>query len=157
MSWCRILLRYLRPVPPEVCAQDGFVANRHVVLGCGPPRGASVDQDTWYSLFKEIALEPCPAGEARRLLAEPVQGVYEWEPEALHGVISRAEGCAHRLQPCALEVVNQMLAVGRLRIAPPGPGPRPRRSNACRVVSSDPLFLRRSGSTCEDELCAIPM
>lgn len=73
-------------------------------------------ESPWYNMFNEIALEPFPPDEARKLLSEPVRGVYEWEPEALDFVISQAEGRPHRLQQYALEAVNLMLAAARLRI-----------------------------------------
>lgn len=73
-------------------------------------------ESPWYNLFNEIALEPFPPEEARKLLSEPVRGVYEWEPAALEFVINHAGGRPYRLQQYALEAVNLMLADGRLRI-----------------------------------------
>ena len=73
-------------------------------------------ESPWYNLFNEIELEPFPPDEARKLLIEPVRGVYEWEPEALNFVVSQSAGRPHRLQQYALEAVNLMLAARRLRI-----------------------------------------
>ncbi len=73
-------------------------------------------ESPWYNLFNEIELEPFPPAEARKLLTEPVRGVYEWEPEALDFVINQSAGRPHRLQQYALESVNLMLAAKRVRI-----------------------------------------
>lgn len=73
-------------------------------------------ESPWYNLFNEIELEPFPPDQARKLLAEPVRGVYEWDQEALDFVIDQSAGRPHRLQQYALEAVNLMLAAKRLRI-----------------------------------------
>ena len=73
-------------------------------------------ESPWYNLFNEIALEPLPDAEARRLLVDPVAGVYEWTPKALQFVLDRAHGRPYRLQQYRLEAVNQMLVAGRTSI-----------------------------------------
>ena len=56
------------------------------------------------------------AAEARRLLVEPVAGVYEWAPDALKSALTGAEGRPYRLQQLGLVAVQRMLAGGRTRI-----------------------------------------
>ncbi len=73
-------------------------------------------ESPWYNMFNEISLEPFSEDVARRLLQEPVEGVYAWEPESVDFVVAQTEGYPHRLQQYALEAVNHMLADGRLRI-----------------------------------------
>jgi len=74
------------------------------------------EESPWYNLFYEITLEPFSDAEARRLLVEPVQGIYEWDAEALDYLVGLANGRPHRLQQHAFAVVNHMLAERRLRI-----------------------------------------
>lgn len=73
-------------------------------------------ESPWYNMFIEFPLEPFDEAQARQLLVEPVQGVYEWAPEALDFVVAHADGRPYRLQQYALEAVNQMLNEGRTRI-----------------------------------------
>ncbi len=87
-----------------------------VVAGAYISKAWMREESPWYNLFYEIALEPFSDAEARRLLIEPVQGIYEWDPEALDYLINLADGRPHRLQQHALAAVNHMLAARRLRI-----------------------------------------
>jgi chromosomal replication initiation ATPase DnaA len=73
-------------------------------------------ESPWYNMFIEFPLEPFDDAQARQLLVEPVQGVYEWAPDALDFVVAHADGRPYRLQQYALEAVNQMLNDGRTRI-----------------------------------------
>lgn len=73
-------------------------------------------ESPWYNLFIEFPLEPFDDEQARQLLVEPVQDVYEWAPEAIDFVVAHADGRPYRLQQYALEAVNQMLNDGRTRI-----------------------------------------
>jgi ligand-binding sensor domain-containing protein len=73
-------------------------------------------ESPWYNMFNEIQVDPFPQDEARRLLVEPVRGVYEWEGPALEFVLAHADGRPYRLQQFGLQAVNHMLAEGRERI-----------------------------------------
>lgn len=73
-------------------------------------------ESPWYNMFNEIPLEPFTDEQARRLLSEPVRGIYEWDPEAMAFVLQHAEGRPYRLQQYALEAVNRMLVAKRLHI-----------------------------------------
>lgn len=84
-----------------------------VVAGVRISKEWDREESPWYNLFNEIILEPFDEESARRLLIEPVQGVYEWTAEALAFVIAHAEGQPYRLQQYGLEAVNHMLAEQR--------------------------------------------
>lgn len=87
-----------------------------VVAGIQISKAWDREESPWYNMFNEMPLEPFTDEQARQLLVEPVQGTYEWEPEALEVVLQRAEGRPYRLQQYALEAVNRMLVAKRLRI-----------------------------------------
>ncbi len=87
-----------------------------VVAGIQISKAWDREESPWYNMFNEILLEPFTDEQARRLLVEPVQGTYEWDPEAIEFVLQHAEGRPYRLQQYALEAVNQMLAAKRLHI-----------------------------------------
>jgi hypothetical protein len=70
-------------------------------------------ESPWYNLFNELVVDPFPVDEARRLLTEPVRGVYGWDGDALEFVVTHASGRPYRLQQYALAAVNHMLAEGR--------------------------------------------
>ena len=73
-------------------------------------------ESPWYNLFNELVVEPFPEEESRRLLFEPVRGIYEWDAKAVDFVVQRAEGRPYRLQQYGLEAVNHMLVDGRTHI-----------------------------------------
>jgi len=87
-----------------------------VVAGTQISKAWDREESPWYNMFNEIPLEPFTDDQARQLLIEPVRGIYEWDPEAIEFVLRHAEGRPYRLQQCALEAVNQMLAARRVRI-----------------------------------------
>jgi hypothetical protein len=87
-----------------------------VVAGAHINKSWDRQESPWYNLFIELPLEPFTREQARTLLVEPVQDVYQWDEAAIAYVLARAEGRPHRLQRYALEAVNRILAENRLRI-----------------------------------------
>jgi ligand-binding sensor domain-containing protein len=70
-------------------------------------------ESPWYNMFIEIKVDPFQEDDARRLLVEPVRGVYEWEGPALEFVLAHGEGRPYRLQQYGLRAVDNMLVAGR--------------------------------------------
>ena len=73
-------------------------------------------ESPWYNLFIETKLEPFTPDEARRLIEEPVRGVYTWDEEAVAFVIEKSEGRPYQIQQLCLEAVNLMIEARRERV-----------------------------------------
>lgn len=73
-------------------------------------------ESPWYNLFNEIELGPLQEEEARRLIMDPVKGIYSYEPAAVDMIIAASQGRPYYIQQHCLEAVNSMLAAGRTRI-----------------------------------------
>jgi ligand-binding sensor domain-containing protein len=73
-------------------------------------------ESPWYNLFIETKLEPFTPEEARRLIEEPVRGVYTWDEEAVAFVIEKSEGRPYQIQQLCLEAVNLMIEARRERV-----------------------------------------
>jgi len=73
-------------------------------------------ESPWFNLFNEIELGPISDEEARRLILEPVKGVYSFTPEAVEAIISESQGRPFYIQQHCLEAVNSMLEAGRTQV-----------------------------------------
>lgn len=73
-------------------------------------------ESPWYNLFNEIELGPLNDDAARRLILEPVKGVYGFDPEAVELILDVSQGRPFYIQQHCLEAVNNMLAAGRTRV-----------------------------------------
>lgn len=73
-------------------------------------------ESPWYNLFNEIELGPLDEHEARRLILEPVKGIYSYEDAAVDTIIAASQGRPYYIQQHCLEAVNIMLAAGRTRV-----------------------------------------
>lgn len=73
-------------------------------------------ESPWYNLFNEIELGPIDDESARRLILEPVKGIYKFDPEAVEFIMQQSQGRPFFIQQYCLEAVNHMLAAGRSRV-----------------------------------------
>ncbi len=73
-------------------------------------------ESPWYNLFNEIELGPLDEHEARRLILEPVKGIYSYEDAAVDTIMAASQGRPYYIQQHCLEAVNRMLAAGRTRV-----------------------------------------
>jgi hypothetical protein len=73
-------------------------------------------ESPWYNLFNEIELGPLDQESALRLILEPVQGIYTYDPAAVDFIVDNSHGRPFYVQQHCLEAINIMLAVGRTRV-----------------------------------------
>jgi len=73
-------------------------------------------ESPWYNLFIDVEMPPFSEEDARRLIIDPVKGVYRYEEAAVQRIISHGKGRPYRLQQYCLEAVNHMLADGRKKV-----------------------------------------
>jgi hypothetical protein len=71
----------------------------------------------WYNLFKhEIQLGGLEEAEARRLIVEPVKGLFEYDEEAIAGILSYSQGVPYQIQRLCSACVRRLLDEERDRI-----------------------------------------
>lgn len=73
-------------------------------------------ESPWYNLFNEIELGPLDDEAARRLILDPVKGIYSYDPAAVDFIIEASQGRPFYVQQHCLEAVNYMLTQGRRRV-----------------------------------------
>lgn len=73
-------------------------------------------ESPWYNLFNEIEIGPIDEEAARRLILEPVRGIYKYEPEAVDFIIEESQSRPYYIQQHCLMSVNNMLADNRTRV-----------------------------------------
>jgi len=75
----------------------------------------SREESPFRNLFVEIHLDPLEEQDARRLIAEPARGIYDYDGEAVDLILHYSERKPWRIQRLCLEVVNRLLAERRTR------------------------------------------
>jgi len=76
----------------------------------------SRQESPFHNLFVEIHLDPLEEKEARRLIIEPVRGVYDYDDEAVDLILRYSERKPWRIQRLCLEAVNRLLLERRTRV-----------------------------------------
>jgi len=76
----------------------------------------SRQESPFRNLFVEIHLDPLEEQEARRLIIEPVKGIYDYDSEAVDLILRYSERKPWRIQRLCLEAVNRLLAERRTRV-----------------------------------------
>jgi len=95
--------RYLRMV------WSGLSIDKEWKLGTSP----------WYNLFIETYLAPFTREEARRLIEEPVRGIYRYDKDAIELILRYSECKPFRIQQICLATINRVLARRRRRVTGP--------------------------------------
>jgi hypothetical protein len=75
----------------------------------------SREESPFRNLFVEIHLGTMEEEPARRLITEPVKGIYSYDDEAVDLILRYSEHKPWRIQRLCLEVVNRLLAERRTR------------------------------------------
>ena len=76
----------------------------------------SRQESPFRNLFVEIHLDPLEEKEGRRLIIEPVKGIYDYDSEAVDLILRYSERKPWHIQRLCLEVVNRLLAERRTRV-----------------------------------------
>ena len=76
----------------------------------------SREESPFRNLFVEIHLGTMEEEAARRLITEPVKGIYGYDDEAVDLILRYSEHKPWRIQRLCLEVVNRLLAERRTRV-----------------------------------------
>jgi ligand-binding sensor domain-containing protein len=76
----------------------------------------SRDESPFRNLFVEIHLGTMEEEAARRLITEPVKGIYSYDDEAVDLILRYSEHKPWRIQRLCLELVNRLLAERRTRV-----------------------------------------
>lgn len=70
----------------------------------------------WYNFFEEIEVDAIDREAARRLVLEPVRGVFELEPDAVEEILSRTRCKPYLIQRLCVQVVNRLHEQGRAKV-----------------------------------------
>jgi len=103
--------QFRRILMKKFARQIGIVASGVHVF-----REWSREESPFRNLFVEIHLDPLEEQEARRLVTEPVNGIYDYDSEAVDLILRYSERKPWRIQRLCLEVVNRLLAERRTRV-----------------------------------------
>jgi len=103
--------QFRRILMKRFARQVGIVASGVHVF-----REWSRQESPFRNLFVEIHLDPLEEQEARRLITEPVNDIYDYDSEAVDLILRYSERKPWRIQRLCLEVVNRLLAEKRTRV-----------------------------------------
>ncbi len=81
-----------------------------VVAGAKLQQHWAGESSPFYNMFILVKLAPFPETEARRLITEPVKGVYDYNEEAINHIFNATLGLPHRIQQLCLEIINHLQA-----------------------------------------------
>lgn len=93
-------------------AQD-LTALTAIVAGVRIRREWEQEGSPWYNFFEEIEVEPLSAEEARRLVTEPVRGLFRFEAGVAERIVAQAEGKPFQIQRRCLALVQRLHEEGR--------------------------------------------
>jgi hypothetical protein len=102
--------QFRRILMKRFARQVGVVAS-----GVNVFREWSREESPFRNLFVEIHLGTMEEEAARRLITEPVKGIYGYDDEAVDLILRYSEHKPWRIQRLCLEVVNRLLAERRTR------------------------------------------
>ncbi len=88
-------------------------ANRNlsaVVVGVNLQQHWAGETSPFYNMFMPVTLTPLPETEARRLITEPVKGLYHYNKKAIVRILEVTLGMPHRIQQLCLEIIHQLQA-----------------------------------------------
>jgi hypothetical protein len=84
--------------------------NQARVVLSGPyiPKLPSVDAlSPWWNFFRELEIRPLTSSEVKRLIVQPVRGLFTYDPAVIEEITARAEGKPLRVQTLCAEIVRQ--------------------------------------------------
>ncbi|MEM8963710.1 MAG: AAA family ATPase [Acidobacteriota bacterium] len=87
-----------------------------VVAGVRIRREWDREGSPWYNFFEEIEVEGIGTDEARRLVTQPIRGVFRVRPEAAERIVTLAEHKPYRIQKLCLALVNRLHDQGRTTV-----------------------------------------
>lgn len=93
-------------------AQD-VTAMTAIVAGVRIRREWEQEGSPWYNFFEEIEVEPLSAAEARRLVTEPVRGLFRFEAGVAERIVAQAEGKPFQIQRRCLALIQRLHEEGR--------------------------------------------
>jgi predicted GTPase len=103
--------QFRRILMKRFAQQVGVVAS-----GVNVFREWSREESPFRNLFVEIHLGTMEEKAARRLITEPVKGIYSYDDEAVDLILRYSERKPWRIQRLCLEAVNRLLAEKRTRV-----------------------------------------
>ena len=70
----------------------------------------------WYNFFEELEVEPLATPDARRLVEEPIQGMFTLEEGVADRVVELTDGKPYLIQKCCIALVTRLHEAGRKRL-----------------------------------------
>ena len=70
----------------------------------------------WYNFFEEIPVRQIDEAEARRLILEPVQGIFRYRPDAVDLIVKETAGHPYLIQKLCVSLIGEKLGQSRFVI-----------------------------------------
>jgi len=70
----------------------------------------------WYNFFEQIGLKPFSKNHADALITKPVNGIYQYSPEAVSRIMEITHGKPYLIQKMCLNLISHILAENKRRI-----------------------------------------
>ncbi|MCP4345878.1 MAG: hypothetical protein GY795_10180 [Desulfobacterales bacterium] len=87
---------------------------RAVLSGKNIPKDTELDLvSPWWNIFTEIEVEPLTPSEARKLITEPVQGLFQFDEKAIDHIIGRAQGKPLSIQTMCADLLHYKYSTGK--------------------------------------------
>ncbi|MCP4113156.1 MAG: hypothetical protein GY749_47775 [Desulfobacteraceae bacterium] len=87
---------------------------RAVLSGKNIPKDTELDLvSPWWNIFTEIEVEPLTPSEARKLITEPVQGLFQFDEKAIDHIIGRAQGKPLSIQTMCANLLHYKYNTGK--------------------------------------------
>jgi len=84
-----------------------------ILSGVGIRRVWNSEVSPWYNFFDELELSAFTREEAEALIRTPVEGYFQYEPEAVNAILEQSEQKPYLIQKFCIHAVNRMLEAGR--------------------------------------------
>ncbi|MFQ5599304.1 MAG: hypothetical protein ACE5G2_01980 [Candidatus Krumholzibacteriia bacterium] len=84
--------------------------------------GARINKDwrsegsPWYNFFDEIEVEPLEPEDARKLIREPVRGIFSYDPEAVERILEHSRCRPYLIQRFCVHAINRVIEEKRRRV-----------------------------------------
>lgn len=87
-----------------------------ILSGVGIRRVWNSEVSPWYNFFDEMELSAFTREEAESLIRTPVEGYFNYEPEAVLAILEHTEQKPYLIQKFCIHSVNRMLEDGRTQV-----------------------------------------
>jgi len=84
-----------------------------IMSGVGIRRVWNSEVSPWYNFFDEVELHGFSQEEAEALIRTPVEGFFQYQPEAVEAILEHSDLKPYLIQKFCIHAVNRMLEAGR--------------------------------------------